>query len=129
MKQPSIKMILAAALFSPVISVCAAADDPLTGSLTKGQIEAITMTTVARVAGSGNRCPRFHVIERALFQELHDADIPPAMLETQEYKNAVTMALFGVVERMNADQSDWCLAVWQLFGPQGRYRRQMLEAN
>ena len=82
------------------------ADDPLTGKLTKDQIEAITITTIARVAGSDNRCPRFHVIERAMFQELYDANIPPAMLETQELKNAETMALLGVIEQSTENPSD-----------------------
>jgi hypothetical protein len=44
---------LLAALFSTAISMGAAADDdPLTGKLTKDQIEAITIITIARVAGS-----------------------------------------------------------------------------
>jgi hypothetical protein len=64
-----------------------------------------------------------------MFQELYDANIPPAMLETQDFKNAETMALLGVIEQMTENPSDWCLAVWQLFGPQGLYPRQMLEAN
>jgi hypothetical protein len=124
------RRIVLAALFSTAISTGDAADDdPLTGKLTKDQIEAITTTTIARVAGSDNRCPRFHVIERALFQEFRDANISPAMLETQDFKNAETMALLGVIEQMTANPSDWCLAVWQLFGPQGLYPRQMLEAN
>jgi hypothetical protein len=93
-----------AALFSTAITMGAAADDPLTGKLTKDQIEAITITTIARVAGSDNRCLRFHVIERAMFQELYDANIPPAMLETQELKNAD--ALLGVIEQSTENPSD-----------------------
>jgi len=123
------KIVLAAMLLSTIVATGAAAEDPLTGNLTENQIKSITMVTVARAAGTGNRCPRFHVIERALFEELHDADVTPAMLETQAFKNVETTALLGVVERRTADPSDWCLAVWQLFGPEGLYRRQMLEPN
>jgi hypothetical protein len=121
-----IMMAVSLALFA---STGARADAPLTGDLTKAQRDAITMTTVARVAGANHRCPRFHVIEQAVFQDLHDANIPPAMLDTQEFKNAQTRALVNIIDRMNANPSDFCLAAWQLFGPQGRYKRQMLEAN
>jgi hypothetical protein len=48
MKQPSIKMIFAAALFSTAISVCAAAD-----SLTGEQIYVVNMVTTAFAAGGG----------------------------------------------------------------------------
>lgn len=107
----------------------AVARDPLAGDLTDEQLNAIKMTTIARFAGDGKTCPRFHVVERALFEEMADARITPQMLDTQDVKNAQTLALMGALERQHANPSDFCLAVWQLFGPQGLYRRQMLEAN
>ena len=55
--------------------------------------------------------------------------MPPEMLDTQEFKNAQALALLSAVERQRANPSDFCLAVWQLLGPNGLYRRQMLEAN
>src|SRR5258706_61270 len=36
---------------------------------------------LTKVTGSDGRCPRFQVIERALFQDMHDADILGGMLE------------------------------------------------
>jgi len=123
------RIILAGLLLATAWLSTGAAADPLTGDITKAQLEVITMTTIARFAGSDGRCPRFHVIERAVFQDMHDADIPGGMLETQEFKNAQAIALMGALERKTANPSDFCLAVWQLFGPQGLYKRQMLEAN
>jgi hypothetical protein len=52
-----------------------------------------------------------------------------AMLDTQEYKNAQDMVLLSALERQIANPSDFCLAAWQLFGPNGLYKRQMLEAK
>jgi hypothetical protein len=123
------RIILAALLLTTAWLSTGAAADPLTGDITKAQLEVITMTTIARFARSDGRCPRFHVIERAVFQDMRDADIPGGMLETQEFKNAQAIALMGALERKTANPSDFCLAVWQLFGPQGLYKRQMLEAN
>ncbi len=111
------------------LAASAAAGDPLTGNLTETQLNAIKMTAIARFAGSRNTCPRFHVVQSEVFAEMADARIPPEMLDTQEFKNAQTAALLGALERQRVNPSDFCLAVWQLFGPQGLYKRQMLEAN
>jgi hypothetical protein len=89
------RVILAALLLATAWLSTGAAADPLTGDITKAQLEVITMTTIARFAGSDGRCPRFHVIERAVFQDMHDADIPSGMLETQEFKNAQAIALWA----------------------------------
>ena len=73
------RIILAGLLLATAWLSTGAAADPLTGDITKAQLEVITMTTIARFAGSDGRCPRFHVIERAVFQDMHDADIPGGM--------------------------------------------------
>jgi hypothetical protein len=116
------------ALLTALLSTSAAAD-PLTSNFTKAQLDAITMTTIARVAGSNHRCPGFHLVEPAVFQNMHDADIPQAMLDTQEFKNAQALILVNTINRMKANPSDFCLTAWQLFGPQALYGRQMLEEN
>jgi hypothetical protein len=69
------------------------------------------------------------VIGKALFEELAEGGVTPEMLDTQEYKNAVTMSAVGPIEKYTKDASDFCLATWQLLGPNGVYKRQMLEAN
>src|SRR5258708_40198398 len=127
------RRIVLAALISTIGLSASAADDTLTGNLTEAQINAIKMTTIARFAGSKNTCPRFrprfHVVERSVFEEMTDGGIPPAMLDTQEFKNAQTLALLDALDRQRASPSDFCFAVWKLFGPHGLYKRQMLEAN
>ena len=69
------RMVLAV-LISTIGLSASAADDPLTGSLTETQVNAIKMTTIAMFAGSKNTCPRFHVVERSLFEELADGAYP-----------------------------------------------------
>jgi hypothetical protein len=123
------RLVLAALISTAGLLSTAVARDQLTGDITEEQLNAIMMTTIARFAGSGKTCPRFHVVQEAVFEEMADAGIRPEMLRTQEFKIAQALALVGALERQRANPSDFCLAVWQLFGPQGLYRRQMLEAN
>jgi hypothetical protein len=101
----------------------------LTGDLTKGQLQAIQMVAIARFAGEHNHCPRYHVIEDALLRELADAGVTPQMLDTEEYTNAVVLGVLGPMEKYDKNPSDFCAATWQLLGPKGLYKRQMLEAN
>lgn len=122
------RAVLAALILTTGLSA-SAAGDPLTGNLTETQINAIKMTTIAMFAGSKDICPRFHFVQRFVFEEMVHAGIPAAMLDTQDFKNAQTLAMLGAIERQRANPSDFCLSVWQLFGPQGLYRRQLLEAN
>jgi hypothetical protein len=110
------------------ISPCAA-KDPLYGDMTETQIKAVQMTSLATYAGSHDNCPRFHVVERAVFEEWRDAQIPSEMVATQAFKNAIQLSTIGPMQSKSKNPSDFCLAAWQLFGPNGTYRRQLLEAN
>src|ERR1700688_232931 len=114
-RKPKMRRLALAALLLTVGLAPCAAKDVLLGDLTEKQINAIRMTTIARFAGSDDTCPRYHVIMSAVFEEMREADIPPELLETQEFKNAVTIAMIGAFERKNKDRSDFCLAVWQQF--------------
>jgi hypothetical protein len=111
------------------IATPAIAGDPLFGDLTESQIEAISTSMIMRYAGDGERCPRFHVIERAVFAHFTEAKIPATMLGTKEYANVSAVAGMDAVKMWTQNPSDFCLSVWQLFGPGGLYRRQMVEAN
>jgi hypothetical protein len=91
------------------------------------QLNAIKMATIARYAG--DYCPRYRVIESATFEELRDGEIPPALLSTPAFKNAMMMAFLGAAEQNQKSPDEFCLAAGRLFGPSGVYRRQMLEAN
>jgi hypothetical protein len=96
------------------------------GDMTDAQVKAIQMTSLAMLAGRHGNCPSFHVIESALSEEWHDANIS---MDTPKFKNAMNLSSLGPLEQMRKDQSEFCLGAWQLLGPSGLYRRQMLEAN
>jgi hypothetical protein len=106
-----------------------AGDHLLYGDLTDAQINTVKMTSIARYAGTHNVCPRYHIIENAVFAEWVDAKIPKEMVGTTYFENVQTVAWLGAIERQRENPSDFCLAAWQLFGPNGVYRRQLLEAN
>jgi hypothetical protein len=95
-------------------------------TLTDDQLEVARMVEYARIAGSGYRCPRFHVIQDAASQEPLAASMKPAARDTPEYEGVLTLVLANA-EHLN--RSEFCLETWKMFGPDGSYRRQMLEAN
>jgi hypothetical protein len=94
--------------------------------MTDAQVKAIQMTSLAMLAGRHGNCPSFHVIESALSEEWHDANISK---DTPKFKNAMNLSSLGPLEQMRKDPSEYCLGAWQLLGPNGLYRRQVLEAN
>ena len=95
-------------------------------TLTDDQLEVARMVEYARIAGSGYRCPRFHVIQDAASQELLAASMKPAARDTPECEGVLTLMLANA-DHLN--RSEFCLEAWKMFGPDGSYRRQMLEAN
>jgi hypothetical protein len=101
--------------------------DPLTGHLTEAQIRVITETTYARFAGAFGKCPRYRLIEKAMFAEMKDAGITVEMFDSQYFKSAQTIALADAIGKYGKNPSDFCRAAWLLYGPDGGYRRQMLE--
>jgi hypothetical protein len=123
-----IRTVIISVLFA--IATPAMAGDPIgSGNITDKQFEAISMATVALYAGDGKTCPRFHVIEQAVFAHWKEANIPGEMFRTPEFGNVQAEAALSAAEKWTKNPSDFCLAVWQLFGPGGLYRRQMVEAN
>jgi hypothetical protein len=94
------------------------------GDMTDAQVKAIH--ALAMLAGRHDNCPSFHVIESALSEEWHDANIST---DAPKFKNAVTHATLVPREQMRKDPSEFCRGAWELLGPGGLYRRQMLEAN
>ena len=84
------------------------------------------MVAIARFPGSHEMCPRYQFIMTAVFEEVREADIPPGLLERPEFKNATVIAAHWSSKQK---PSEFCLAPWRLFGPDGVSRRQMLEAN
>jgi hypothetical protein len=96
------------------------------GDMTEVQIKAIQMTSLATLAGSHGNCPSFHVIATALSEEWYAARI---FVDRPNFRNAMNFAMQGPVEQMKKDPAEFCRGAWQLLGPGGLYRRQLLEAN
>jgi hypothetical protein len=122
------RRLVLAALISTAGTLPAAAGDRLTGDLTETQINVIKMATIARFAGT-NICPRVHFVEAASFEVMFEAGIRPDMLQSTEFGNVVAEAALVAIEKQRENPSDFCAATWQLFGPGGLFRWQMLEAN
>jgi len=122
------RFILAALIFTAG-TLPAAAGDRLTGDLTEAQINVIKMATIARFAGTKDICPRVHFVEAASFEVMFEAGIQPDMLQSTEFGNVVAEAALVAIEKQRENPSDFCAATWQLFGPGGPFRWQMLEAN
>ena len=102
--------------------------DSLTGNnLTEAQLSVIAKTTDARFAGTLGKCPRYRFIEKASFAEMKEAGITSEMIDSQYFKNAQMFALADAMSKYEKNPSDFCAAAWLLYGPDGRYKRQMLE--
>jgi hypothetical protein len=85
-------------------------------------IDAIMYTKWANFAGSHNRCPRFQIIEEAISAELAEAGVTSRDLDYYGGDG-------NFPNQYNADPSAFCKRVWDLLGPNGTYKRQMLEAK
>jgi hypothetical protein len=96
------------------------------GDMTDAQVKAIQMTSLAMLAGSHGNCPSFHVIATALSEEWYEARI---FVDRPKFRNAMNAATLGPLEQMRKDPAEFCRGAWQLLGPGGGYRRQLLEAN
>jgi len=96
------------------------------GDMTDAQVKAIQMTSLAMLAGSHGNCPKFHVIATALSEEWYEAHI---FVDRPKFKNAMTFSTLGPLEQMRKDPVEFCRGAWELLGPNGLYRRQLLEAN
>jgi hypothetical protein len=123
------RRLILAVLISTAGILAAVAGDQFTGDLTDEQINAIKMATIARFAGTSNNCPGVHFSETASFKVMIDANIRPEILQSPEYGYVAAAAILGAGEKRRENQSDWCAATWQLFGPGSPFRWQMLEAN
>jgi hypothetical protein len=93
------------------------------GAAQAGITEAVMNTIWAKFAGSHDRCPRFQVIERAITAERAEAGVTAYMMESFDEEPLI------LVKQYNENPSEFCDKVWRRFGPNGTYKRQMLEAK
>jgi hypothetical protein len=120
--RPFVKFAVAAAalLSSTVVNA---------SDFTEEQLTALQITTSAEYAGYDDHCPRFRVIEKEVYRELFVAGFRAADIKTEKFdfwwRDGLTMA--GLAYDSNPSQ--YCEAAWQLLGPNGTYKRQMLEAK
>jgi hypothetical protein len=85
--------------------------------------DAVTNTMWANFAGSHNRCPRFQVIDKAVSDELAAAGVTSEMLSNFTDQPQL------LLDQYNEDPSEFCAKAWRRLGPNGTYKRQMLEAK
>jgi hypothetical protein len=87
----------------------------------------IDVIYVATAAGTRDRCPKFKAIDHAIDEEIAAANITQEMLRNeQEHVKKLAESIY--IEYL-LDSSSFCSWAWGLLGPNGTYRRQMLEAK
>lgn len=91
-------------------------------AFTEEQIKVIKIVELAWSAGDG-RCPRFQNDRQRMNDELKEAgiteeDFLDEYVEGDDY-----------MPQYNKNSSAFCQMAWKLLGPNGTYKRQMLEAK
>jgi hypothetical protein len=79
---------------------------------------------VAHQMGSNDTCPRYRVVWPALRKDLDEVGFVP-----NEQKALEAMVLVDDMIKHDDDRSQLRREAWELFGPDGTYKRQMLEAQ
>jgi hypothetical protein len=102
-------------------------------AFTKEQDYAIKTTLMANFAGNQkqNRCPRFRAIEKAMNAELAETAVTSEMLRVLRDSDFSRPESFVsvILAEYNKDPSAFCNEAWRSLGPNGTYKRQMLEAK
>ena len=118
--------LIAAALAITTVSAKAEDAEKVLG-LTDEQFDVVQTTIYAYYAGTGGRCPRFHLIKPAIFDEIHSAGIDDT--HTDGFKAIAKVAFEVALTEYEKSPSEYCLSAWKMYGPDGPYKPQMLEAN
>jgi hypothetical protein len=100
-------------------------------------VNTITIALLAEFTGNqkNNRCPRFRVIDKAVDDELAEAGLTLEMLHEMhgagDFENDRVDDYMGTIlaDEYNKDPSAFCYKAWHELGPNGTYKRQMLEAK
>src|SRR3974390_1343143 len=93
------------------------------------QIQTIQVLTGALLAGRDNHCPRFHIIEREVREEVLAAGLSEEDFDSEDFEKVIEDAATEYVKSFEENPSAFCYAAWLTFGPTGLYKRQLLEAN
>jgi hypothetical protein len=95
------------------------------------ELDAVETTTLAQFTGNQkhNRCPRFRVIDAATSAELAAAGMRGDRLPDPPDDLLRGDGTSFYVDGYATDPSAFCKKAWELLGPNGTYRRQLLEAK
>jgi hypothetical protein len=118
----------ALALQVTLMGGAANADELLMGS---AAYEAMTYPMMAQFLGNQkhNRCPRFKVIDAATRAELAIVRWGDRGMTEADMRDPGGEDQPGFKEKYETDPSAFCKFAWELLGPNGTYKRQMLEAK
>lgn len=120
------KYIIAATVVSiGLINICHAEDFKLTPE----QSRTLSMITRAEWAGNDDHCPRFRIIEKNVIRELLSAGLRDQEIKTEAFEFSRKMGIAVAIVKYRQNPSEYCDAAWHMFGPDGFYKRQLLEAN
>lgn len=117
MKQISAALLLIAASATPA------------SAFSESQNTALEVIARVVFAGTGDRCPRYRLIRSALGEELRARGFTEDDVKTKDFDDSMYVATTAAQIKYNLNPSAFCHAAWELFGPDGSYRRQMLEAR
>lgn len=98
-------------------------------AITPEQNRALEITTSAWVAGTSDNCPRFKIMKGEMVGELNAAGLEPDNVKTKEMTDVRQLLMMTMLMKYQLNPSQFCAAAWQLYGPNGLYKRQMLEAK
>jgi len=91
------------------------------------QDQALLNAMVVHMLGTDDTCPRFRVIKSEVKKEMDDAGVKLDAEHSEHIKMAGAL-VFDMLKHSD-DRSQLCREAWEIFGPNGTYRRQMLESQ
>jgi hypothetical protein len=98
-------------------------------AFTREQSDVIAVASLAQWAGLDDHCPRFKLIESEMMAELAATGLSQTDFDSKEMLAERDRAIFSVVLNYRENPSRFCNAAWQKLGPNGIYKRQMLESK
>jgi len=98
-------------------------------AFTKEQSDVISVATMALLAGLDDHCPRYRLNNDAMISELIASGLTEKDFDSGEMSDERDRAILPFMLDYKSNPSRFCDAAWQALGPNGTYKRQMLEAK
>jgi hypothetical protein len=115
------KLILATLALIMTSGVCSA--------FTREQGDVIAVAALAQWSGLDDHCPRFKLMNDEMIAELAATGLTQRDFDGKEMLAERDRAMFPVIASYRANPSNFCNAAWVRLGPNGTYKRQMLESK